>query len=153
MNTAATPLKDRIAADMKAALKAGDKNRLGTIRLVLAAIKQREVDERVQLDDTQTILVLTKMVKQRRESIALYDQAGRADLADAERAELAVLQEYLPQAMDGSEIARLIDAAIAETGASGIGDMGKVMAALRPKIQGRADMAQVSNQVRGSLSR
>ncbi len=153
MTTSPSPLKERIVADMKAAMKAGDKSRLGAIRLILAAIKQREVDERTSLDDTQTLLVLDKMVKQRRESISLYDQAGRSDLADAERAELAVLQDYLPQALSDAEIAQAITAAIEETGASGAADMGKVMAALRPKIQGRADMAQVSSQVRGRLAR
>ncbi len=153
MNTGTVPLRERIAADMKAAMKAGDKNRLGTIRLVLAAIKQREVDERITLNDTQTVLVLDKMVKQRRESIALYEQAGRSDLATIERAELVVLQEYLPQALSDSEIADLIRNAITEVGASGPADIGKVMAALKPKIQGRADMAQVSQQVRGELVR
>src|SRR5690606_961993 len=118
-----------------------------------AAIKQREVDERITLNDTQTVLVLDKMVKQRRESIALYEQAGRSDLATIERAELVVLQEYLPQALSDSEIADLIRNAITEVGASGPADIGKVMAALKPKIQGRADMAQVSQQVRGELVR
>lgn len=138
---------------MKTAMKSGEKARLGTIRLILAAIKQREVDERIQLDDAQIVAVLDKMVKQRRESITLYDQAGRTDLADAERAESAVLQEYLPQALSESEVGQLIDSAIAETGAVGIADMGKVMAALKARMQGRADMAQVSNRVRGLLGR
>lgn len=148
-----SPLKERIVADMKAAMKAGEKNRLGTIRLILAAIKQREVDERVQLDDTQILIVLDKMVKQRRESISLYDQAGRTDLADGERTELAVLQDYLPQALSEVEIAQAIAAAIQETGATGIADMSRVMAALKPQLQGRADMARVSSQVRGLLGR
>lgn len=153
MTTSPSPLKDRIVADMKAALKAGEKSRLGTLRLILAAIKQREIDERTSLDDTQTVLVLDKMVKQRRESISVYDQAGRSDLAEAERTELAVLQDYLPRALTDAEIAQTVTAAIEETGASSIADMGKVMTALRPKLQGRADMAQVSGQVRDLLSR
>lgn len=153
MTTAASTLKERILTDMKAAMKSGDKARLATVRLMLAAIKQQEVDERIQLDDTRIIAVLDKMVKQRRESIRLYDQAGRTDLADAERAELEVVQAYLPQPLSEIEIQQHIDSAIAETRACGIGDMGKVMSALKPRIQGRADLSLISNRVRSLLSR
>jgi len=146
-------LKERVQADVKVAMKSGDKNRLGTLRLMVAAIKQREIDERTQLDDSETIAVLEKMVKQRRESIAHYERANRQDLADAEKAEIGVLHNYLPQPLTDSELASLIDAAMSETAASGISDMGKVMAALRPKIQGRADMAAVSSSVRRLLDR
>lgn len=153
MTHPASALKERIVADMKAAMKSGDKARLATIRLMLAAIKQQEIDERIQLDDTRIVATLDKMVKQRRESIRLYDQADRADLANAERAELEVLQEYLPPPLSETEIQQFIDSAIAETGAGGIGDMGKVMAALKPRIQGRADPGLVSNLVRSLLGR
>lgn len=146
-------LKDRLQADMKAAMKAGEKDRLGVIRLIMAAIKQREVDERIQLDDAQVLAVLDKMVKQRRESIAQFQSAGRDDLVAAEQAELGVIQDYLPQALSETEVESLINEALAESGASGIGDMGKVMAILKPKMQGRADMAAVSARVKSLLSR
>jgi uncharacterized protein YqeY len=146
-------LKDRLQADMKAAMKAGEKDRLGVIRLIMAAIKQREVDERIQLDDAQVLAVLDKMVKQRRESIAQFQAAGRDDLVAAEQAELGVIQDYLPQALSETEVESLINEALAESGASGIGDMGKVMAILKPKMQGRADMAAVSARVKSLLSR
>lgn len=137
---------------MKAAMKAGEKDRLGVIRLILAAVKQREVDERIQLDDTQVIAVLDKMLKQRRESITQYTAAGRQDLADAESAEIRVLQDFLPQALSESEIDALVRDVISETGAAAIADMGKVMALLKPKMQGRADMASVSARIRALLS-
>jgi uncharacterized protein YqeY len=144
-------LKSQIQDEMKVAMKAGDKARLGVIRLILAAIKQREVDERIELDDTQVLVVLDKMLKQRRDSIAQYEAAGREDLAAVERFEVGVIQDYLPQPLSDAELASLIDAAIAGTGASVMGDMGKVMAELRPRVQGRADMAAVSAQVKHRL--
>jgi uncharacterized protein YqeY len=147
----ASPLKQRIQDDMKAAMKAGAKERLGVIRLILAAVKQREVDERIELDDAQVLAVLDKMVKQRRESIAQYTAAGRQDLANAESAELGIIQDYLPQALNEGEIEAMIQDALRETGASALGDMGKVMALLKPRMQGRADMAQVSTRIRGLL--
>ncbi len=136
---------------MKASLKAGDKRRLGTIRLILAAIKQREVDERVEVDDQQVLAVLDKMVKQRRESIAQYEKAGRDDLAQQESFEVGVIQEYLPDALSEEEIITLIDEAIAASGAGSIRDMGKVMGQLKPKMQGRADMGAVSSLVKQKL--
>ncbi|MGQ9660340.1 MAG: GatB/YqeY domain-containing protein [Thermochromatium sp.] len=144
-------LKLRLQEDMKAAMKAGDKPRLGVIRLMLAAIKQRELDERITLDDTQTLAVLDKMIKQRRDSISQYEGAGREDLAEAERFELEVIQTYLPEALDDVEIAALIEAAIATSGAATLRDMGKVMGVLRPQIQGRADMGAVSTLVKRRL--
>lgn len=144
-------LRERLQDNMKAAMKAGEKERLGTIRLINAAIKQREVDERIVLDDAQVLAVLDKMAKQRRESISQYRAANREDLAAVEEAELRIIQTYLPEALSDAEIAALIDAAVAETGASAIADMGKVMATLKPKIQGRADMAAVSAHVRARL--
>ncbi len=137
---------------MKASLKAGDKRRLGTVRLILAAIKQREVDERIELDDPQVLAVLDKMVKQRRESIAQYEKAGRDELAEQEAFEVGVIQEYLPDALSDREIATLIEEAIAGTGAQSIRDMGKVMGQLKPKMQGRADMGAVSSLVKQKLS-
>ena len=144
-------LKARIQEDMKTAMRGGDKRRLGVIRLILAAIKQREVDERIELDDAQVLAVLDKMVKQRRESLSQYEQAGRADLADQEQFELEVVQAYLPQPLSAAEIDALIAAAIADTGAAGIKDMGKVMAQLKPQLQGRADMGAVSGQIKAKL--
>ncbi len=137
---------------MKASLKAGDKRRLGTVRLILAAVKQREVDERIELDDQQVLVVLDKMVKQRRESIAQYEKAGRDDLAEQEAFEVSIIQEYLPAALSDDEIATLIEEAIAGTGAQSIRDMGKVMGQLKPKMQGRADMGSVSALVKQKLS-
>jgi uncharacterized protein len=145
-------LKQRLQDDMKAAMKAGDKRRLGVVRLINAAIKQREVDERVELDDTQVLVVLDKMLKQRRDSIAQYEQAGREDLAAQERFEVGVCQAYMPAALAEDEIAGLIAEAIDSTGASGMQDMGKVMALLKPKLQGRADMAAVSKQIKAKLT-
>lgn len=144
-------LKERLQSDMKSAMKAGEKDRLGVIRLIMAAVKQREVDERVTLDDEQVVALLDKMVKQRRESIAQYQAGGRADLAAIESAEIEVIQQYLPQALSAEEIDALIREALAETGAAGLGGMGKVMAVLKPKMQGRADMSEVSVQVKRLL--
>jgi uncharacterized protein YqeY len=145
-------LKQQLQADMKAAMKAGDKRRLGVIRLVNAAVKQREVDERIELDDSQVLAVLDKMLKQRRDSIAQYEQAGREDLAEQERFEVEVCQAYMPQPLSADEIAAMIDAAIAETGAAGMKDMGKVMGLLKPKVQGRGDMGAVSAEVKQRLA-
>ena len=136
---------------MKAAMKAAEKERLGVIRLILAAVKQREVDERVELDDSQITAVLDKMVKQRRESINQYEAGGRADLAAVESVEIAIIQAYLPQALTEAEIETLVRDAIAETGAAGPSGMGKVMAVLKPEMQGRADMTAVSAKVKSLL--
>ncbi|MDH5470440.1 MAG: GatB/YqeY domain-containing protein [Gammaproteobacteria bacterium] len=144
-------IKDRIQQDMKDAMRAKDKARLGTIRLILAAIKQREVDERIELDDEQVIVVLDKMAKQRRESISQFEQAGRDDLIAQENFELGIIQPYLPEALGEDELNALIDAAMAATGANSIKDMGKVMGQLKPKIQGRADMSAVSALIKSRL--
>ncbi|HXK55809.1 MAG: GatB/YqeY domain-containing protein [Gammaproteobacteria bacterium] len=145
-------LKARIKDEMIAAMKAGDKRRLGAIRLVLAAIKQREVDERIELDDTQVLTVLDKMVKQRRDSIEQYEKAGRTDLAEQESFEISVLQEYLPKALSEEELDELITRAIAATGASSLKDMGKVMGEIKPKAQGRADMGKVGAKIKARLT-
>jgi uncharacterized protein YqeY len=145
-------LKQRLQDDMKAAMKAGDKARLGVIRLINAAIKQREVDERIELDDTQVLAVLDKMLKQRRDSITQYDAAGRSDLADQERFEVEVCQQYMPAALSEAEIETMLVDAIAAVGAATMQDMGKVMGILKPKLQGRADMAVVSGLVKARLS-
>ena len=145
-------LKARIQDDMKSAMRAGEKERLATIRLILAGIKQREVDERIQLDDTQVLAVLEKMVKQRRESIAQFEAGGRADLVAKESAELAVLAGYLPEQLSEQELDQLIAATIADTGASSIKDMGKVMNALKAKVQGRADMGALGARIKARLS-
>jgi hypothetical protein len=144
-------LKLRLTDDMKAAMKGGDKERLAVIRLVNAAIKQREVDERIQLDDAQVLTVLEKMIKQRRDSVSQYESAGREDLAAQERFEIEVIQAYMPQALSEAEIDALIEAAIAETGASSGRDMGKVVGALKPKVAGRADMGAVSARIKARL--
>lgn len=144
-------LKDRITEDMKAAMRAKDAQRLGAIRLLLAAIKQREVDERVELDDAAVIAVVDKLSKQRRDSIEQFSRAAREDLAERERFELGVLAEYLPQQASEDEIAAVIDAAIAATGAAGPKDMGKVMGEVRGKLAGRADLARVSAAIRARL--
>ncbi len=144
-------LKARITEDMKAAMRARDSARLSTIRLLQAAIKQREVDERIELSDADVLAVLDKMVKQRRESIVQYEAGHRADLAEAERAEIAVLQAYLPRPLTEAEIDALIAEAIAAAGAAGLPAMGKVMAALKPKLAGRADLAAVSARVKARL--
>lgn len=145
-------LKARLTEDMKAAMKSGDKERLAVIRLVNAAIKQREVDERITLDDAQVLLVLEKMQKQRRDSISQFEAAARQDLAEAERYELGVLQGYLPAPLSEAEVAALIAAAIAETGASGPRDMGRVIALLKGRVAGRTDLGQLSLQVKQALA-
>ena len=145
-------LKLRIQDDMKAAMKAGDKRRLGAVRLILAAIKQKEVDERKELSDGDVLSVLEKMLKQRRDSISQYEQAARHDLAEQEAFEVGVIQEYMPAALGEAEVAALIDAAIAATGAKAMADMGKVMAQVKPQIQGRADMGAVSALVKKRLA-
>lgn len=144
-------IKARLTDAMKAAMRAQDKARLGAVRLALSAIKQIEVDERKELTDADVLAVLDKMVKQRRESVAQYAQAGRADLVAAENAEIAVLQEFLPAQLGEAEIDDLIVKAIAETGAAGMRDMGKVMNLLRPQLAGRADMGAVSNRIKAKL--
>lgn len=146
------PLKDRITDDMKAAMRAGEKERLGTIRLILSGIKQREVDERITLDDTQVLSVLEKMIKQRKESIAQFETGGRSDLVAKERSELEVLQAYLPAQMSEAEIDALIAEAIASTGAASIKDMGKVMGVVKAKAQGKADMGAVSARIKQKLT-
>ncbi|WP_124706068.1 MULTISPECIES: GatB/YqeY domain-containing protein [Sulfuriferula] len=145
-------LKARITEDMKTAMRAKDAARLGAVRLLLAAIKQREVDERIELDDTQIIAVIDKMLKQRRDSITQFEAAGRQELADIEKFEMGVLQAYMPQAASAGEIDSLIIQAITSTGAAGIKDMGKVMAILKTQLAGRADMAQVSTHIKAKLA-
>lgn len=145
-------IKDRLTDDMKAAMRAKDSARLGVIRLVNAAVKQREVDERIELDDTQLLVVLDKMVKQRRESISQFDAAGRQDLVDKERFELEVLQDYLPTALSNDEIAAIVEQAVADSGATAVKDMGAVMNLVRPQVQGRADMGKISALVKDRLS-
>jgi len=152
MPQAASPLKSRISDDMKSAMKAGEKERLGTIRLILSAIKQQEVDSRKDLDDNDILAILDKMSKQRRESIDQFEKAGRDDLAGKEKAEIEILQTYLPSQLGDDEIQTLIDEAIEATSAEAMKDMGKVMGILKPKMQGRADMAAVSAQVKSRLS-
>ncbi len=144
-------LRSRIDADMKSAMRAKEKERLATIRLILAAIKQREVDERITLDDAQILAVLDKMLKQRRDSISQYEAAGRQDLADKEAAEITVIQAYLPAALGEAELEALIAAAITASGAGSARDMGQVMAILKPQVQGRADMGAVSRKVKDKL--
>jgi uncharacterized protein YqeY len=144
-------LKDQITEDMKAAMRARQSERLSAIRLLLAAVKQREVDDRVQADDALVTTVVERLIKQRRDSVAQFDQAGRRDLADRERAEIAVLSVYLPVQASAQEIETVVAAAIAECGAAGPQDMGKVMALVKPRLAGRADMAAVSAAVRAGL--
>jgi uncharacterized protein len=144
-------LKERITEDMKSAMRAAAKERLGTLRLALAAIKQREVDERITLDDSQVIAVVEKMIRQRREAIAQFESGGRADLVARENAEIAVLQGYLPAQLAEAELEELIAAAITATGAASMKDMGKVMAVVKPKVQGRADMGAVSARIKQKL--
>ena len=146
-------LKERINEDMKTAMKARETARLSAIRLLLAAIKQREVDERIQLDDAAVLAVIDKMLKQRRDSIAQYQTAGRQDLVDVEQFEADLLQSYLPAGLSDEEIDAAVKAAVAETGAAGPGDMGKVMAVLKPRLAGRADMTEVSKRVKAALTR
>ena len=146
-------LKERVSEDMKVAMKAREASRLAAIRLLLAAIKQREVDERIQLDDAAVFAVIDKMLKQRRDSIAQYQAAGRQDLVDAEQFEADLLQGYLPAGLSSEEVDAAVKAAVVEAGAAGPGDMGKVMALLKPRLAGRADMSEVSKRVKGALSR
>ncbi|RAO74800.1 GatB/YqeY domain-containing protein [Dyella jiangningensis] len=145
-------LKQQLTEDMKTAMRGGDKDRLGVIRLILAAVKQREVDERIELDDVQTLAVLEKMVKQRKDSISQYEAANRQDLADVERAEMRVIEAYLPAKLSDEEVDALIAAAIAETGASSPRDMGKVVAVVKEKAAGRADMGVVSGRIKARLA-
>ena len=144
-------LKDRITEDMKTAMRAADKERLGTVRLLLAAIKQREVDERITLDDGQVVAVIEKMIKQRREAIGQFESGGRTDLVAKETAEIGVLQGYLPTQLTAAEIDALIAEAIAATGAASIKDMGKVMGFVKGKAQGRADMGALSARIKQKL--
>ncbi|MGH8373300.1 MAG: GatB/YqeY domain-containing protein [Gammaproteobacteria bacterium] len=144
-------LKEKITNDMKDAMRAGDKPRLGVIRLILAAIKQREVDERITLDDTQVLAVLDKMVKQRRDSVTQFQAGNRQDLADKEQAEIGLIQTYLPAQLGAAELDALVAEAIKTSGAAGIKDMGKVMGLLKPKVQGRADMGGVSALIKAKL--
>ena len=145
-------LKQRLTDDMKAAMKSGDRDSLGVIRLINAAIKQKEVDERVELDDAAVLAVLDKMVKQRKDSVTQYEAAAREDLAAIERAEIVVIERYLPAKLDEAAILAAIDAAIAQTGASGAADMGKLMGVLKPQLAGQADMGQVSALVKRRLA-
>jgi len=145
-------LKQQITDDMKTAMRSGDKDRLSVIRLMLAAIKQREVDERTEQTDAMVLATLEKMLKQRRDSVSQFDAAGRDDLAAIERAEMAVIETYLPAKLNEAEIDALIDAAISETGASSARDMGKVVAAVKTKAAGRADMATVSGKIKTRLA-
>lgn len=145
-------IKDRLTADMKNAMRSGDKERLATIRLVLAAVKQVEVDQRIELEDADLLAILDKMSKQRRDSIEQFEQAGRTDLAEKEQAELAIISEFLPAALSEEEINELVKQAIQETSASSMKDMGSVMAILKPQLQGRADMASVSQLVKANLT-
>jgi hypothetical protein len=144
-------LRAQVSDDMKAAMRAKDSARLNAIRLLLAAMKQREVDERIELSDGQVIEVIEKMLKQRRDSISQYEAANRQDLADAEKFEVGVLQTYLPQPLSDAEVAALLDAAITEAGAEGVKDMGKVMALVKPQIIGRADVGKVSGLIKARL--
>ena len=145
-------LKQQLTADMKSAMKDKDKQRLTTIRLILSAVKQVEVDERIDVDDQRLLAILDKMAKQRRESISQYEQAEREDLADIERVELAIISTYLPEALSQQQITELVEQAISSTSASSMKDMGKVMATLKPQLQGRADMSQVSVLIKSKLS-
>ena len=145
-------LKDQITEDMKTAMRAKDSERLGTIRLLLAAIKQKEVDERVVLDDAAVVAIVDKLIKQRKDSIEAFQKAERKDLADKEAAELVVLQAYLPARLSADEVAAAVKAIVAELGASGPGDMGKVMGAVKAKLAGKADMGQVSSAVKAALA-
>lgn len=145
-------LKAQITEDMKNAMRAKDSVRLGTIRLLQSAIKQREVDERIELDDNNVISVIEKMLKQRRDSINAYESANRKDLVDIEKAEVLVLQEYLPQQLTDSEINTILEKVVTETGAAGIKDMSKVMAAIKPLVAGRADMGKISGLIKTRLA-
>ncbi|WP_428418122.1 GatB/YqeY domain-containing protein [Methylibium sp.] len=148
-----SPIKDRITEDMKTAMRAKDAPRLGTIRLLLAALKQKEVDERIVLDDAMVIAIVDKLIKQRKDSISQFSAAGRTDLADKETAELAVLEAYLPARLSAEQVAAEVAAIVAELGASGPGDMGKVMGAVKTRLAGKADMGLVSTAVKQALSK
>ncbi len=145
-------LKQRITDDVKQAMRAGDKSRLKILRMITAAIKQREVDERIELDEAQVLAVVEKMIKQRRESAEQYRAGDRPELAEVEEAEIVILQDYLPEPLSDAELQQVIDEAIAEAGASSMADMGKVMGLIKDRVQGRADMGQVSGKVRGRLA-
>ncbi len=146
------PLKDQITEDMKAAMRAKDSERLGTIRLLLAAMKQKEVDERVTLDDTNVVSIIDKLIKQRKDSVAAYVQAARQDLADKESTEIKVLEAYLPQRLSADEVLAEVKAIVAELGAKGPGDMGKVMGVVKTRLAGKAEMGQVSAAVKAALA-
>jgi uncharacterized protein YqeY len=146
-------LKDKLIDDMKTAMKSGDKDRLGVIRLINSAIKQREVDERVMLDDTQVLAVLEKALKQRRDSVSQFQAAGRTDLADKETYEIGVIQTYLPAQLSAADVDAIIAAAIAESGAAGPKDMGKIMGLVKPKVAGRTDMGKLSELVKARLNK
>ena len=146
-------LKDQITEDMKTAMRAKDSERLAAIRLLMAALKQKEVDERIELDDAAVVSVIDKMVKQRKDSVAAFTQGGRMDLADKESAEIKVLQVYLPQRMSAEEIAAAVKAIVTELGAKGPGDMGKVMGVVKTRLAGKADMGQVSTAVKSALTK
>jgi uncharacterized protein YqeY len=150
--TSPTDLKVRIQDDMKAAMRARDSERLSTIRLLMAAMKQREVDERIELDDLAVVGIVDKLIKQRKDSVAAFRQGGRADLADKEAAEIGVLEVYLPQRLTAEQVAAEIAALVAELGAAGPGDMGRVMAAAKARLAGKAEMAAVSAAVKQALS-
>lgn len=145
-------LKDQITDAMKDAMRAKDKQRLGTVRLILAELKRIEVDERIELDDERIITVMDKMLKQRRDSVSQFEAAGRQELADIEKAEIAVIQSFMPAALTEAEIEQFLSDAIVSTGAEGMKDMGKVMGQLKPQLQGRADMAEVSKLIKARLS-
>ena len=144
-------LKEKITNDMKDAMRAGDKPRLGVIRLILAAIKQREVDERITLDDTQVLAALDKMIKQRRESVVQFEKGGRVDLVAQETAEIKVIQAYMPAQLSDAELDQLVADAVKASGAASIKDMGKVMGILKPQVQGKADMSAVSARIKSKL--
>lgn len=144
-------LKERLTEDMKSSMRSGSKERLGVIRLILAAVKQREVDERIQLDDTQVLSAMEKMLKQRRDSVSQFEAAGRQDLVDQEKFEIGVIAEFLPQPLDEAELAQILDACIAESGAVEARDMGKVMALLKPRVAGRADMQSLAGKIKARL--
>ncbi|MCK6414838.1 MAG: GatB/YqeY domain-containing protein [Giesbergeria sp.] len=145
-------LKDQITEDMKTAMRAKDSERLGTIRLLQAALKQKEVDERITLDDVAVVAIVDKLIKQRKDSIAAFEGAGRQDLADKEKAEMTVLQAYLPARMSEAEVTAAVQAIVAEVGAKGPGDMGKVMGVVKTRLAGKADMGQVSSAVKAALA-
>jgi uncharacterized protein YqeY len=146
------PLREQLTEDMKTAMKAREAEKLGAVRLILAAVKQREVDERITLDDPGVIAVIEKMIKQRKDSISQFEKAARQDLADKEKFELSILEAYLPQQLSPAEVEAIIGEAVASTGAKSPADMGKVMAAVKPRLAGRADMGKVSALVKGKLT-